>query len=351
MDIKDIIQEHHVNHMGFGMFNNKSYYGYKSSILKSGICKYYRRHLFDKYEWCVVEMMLFGIEEQGNKLVTNVWNRLNILIMEEIVCDEIDKICSLICLLGNIKTSNCLIEKIGYILKFCEISKICKKGRICSYINNWWKYTDTDLLVCDDMEIDKVLKYKKKEDSDELLKLGEKLIYSIENRDENIVGVMNKMFNLEGKYGRRYRRSDGVYLFWEIVQSYIKNKQIMKMFDFAFSNFNRKSMKERRYFGIWIGVIMWKCNFEEEQEDQKDIVEIKINRDEVIEYLKKRKNMKIDDDFVVRDYHVNRKFGLKKFGLVGSLVINEDLSLLKEKGELYKKFYVEMKGEEEKGNL
>ena len=238
---------------------------------------------------CVVEMMLFGIEEQGNKLVTNVWNRLNILIMEEIVCDEIDKICSLICLLGNIKTSNCLIEKICYILKFCEISKICKKGRICSYINNWWKYTDTDLLVCDDMEIDKVLKYKKKEDSDELLKLGEKLIYSIENRDENIVGVMNKMFNLEGKYGRRYRRSDGVYLFWEIVQSYIKNKQIMKMFDFAFSNFNRKSMKERRYFGIWIGVIMWKCNFEEEQEDQKDIVEIKINRDEVIEYLKKKK--------------------------------------------------------------
>ena len=61
--------------------------------------------------------------------------------------------------------------------------------------------------------------------------------------------------------------------------------------------------------------------------------------------------MKIDYDFVVRDYHVNRKFGLKKFGLVGSLVINEDLSLLKEKGELYKKFYVEMKGEEEKGNL
>jgi len=30
--------------------------------LKSGICKYYRRKKFDKFEWCVIEMMLFGLK-------------------------------------------------------------------------------------------------------------------------------------------------------------------------------------------------------------------------------------------------------------------------------------------------
>ena len=53
--------------------------------------------------------------------------------------------------------------------------------------------------------------------------------------------------------------------------------------------------------------------------------------------------MTINDDYVVKDYHVNKKHGLKKFGEVGSLVIEEDLSLLGEKGEEMKKLYVDVK--------
>ena len=66
--------------MKCGMFNNKSYWGKKSSVLKSGICKYYRREMFDKFEWCVVEMMLFGFKTKA--LVTNLVHRLEILLME-----------------------------------------------------------------------------------------------------------------------------------------------------------------------------------------------------------------------------------------------------------------------------
>ena len=68
--------------MKFGIFNNESYYGYSSKELKSGVCKYYRREMFDKFEWCVMEMMSFGIDERGKSLVSNIINRLKILIME-----------------------------------------------------------------------------------------------------------------------------------------------------------------------------------------------------------------------------------------------------------------------------
>ena len=43
---------------------------------------------------------------------------------------------------------------------------------------------------------------------------------------------------------------------------------------------------------------------------------------------------------------MNKKHGLKKFGEVGSLVIEEDLSLLGEKGEEMRKLYVDVKAEQ-----
>ena len=63
-------------------FNNVSEHGYKSSILKSGICKYTRRNEKDKMRWCVMEMALFANHPKGQGLVTNLINRLKILIME-----------------------------------------------------------------------------------------------------------------------------------------------------------------------------------------------------------------------------------------------------------------------------
>ena len=87
--------------MKCGMFNNKSYFGYKSSVLKSGICKYYRRELFYKFEWCVVEMMIMG--NRNKAVMTNILNRLKILVMEEIVFDEINVMVNCINLLNMIE--------------------------------------------------------------------------------------------------------------------------------------------------------------------------------------------------------------------------------------------------------
>ena len=77
-----------ISGMKCGMFNNSSYWGYRSSVLKSGVCKYFRRELFDKFEWCVMEMMIFGLKNVG--MMTNIINRMKILIFEEIVVNEIE---------------------------------------------------------------------------------------------------------------------------------------------------------------------------------------------------------------------------------------------------------------------
>ena len=60
-----------------GVFNNRSYNGFKGSFIKSGICKYTRRSVFDKLEYCIVEMTIFGIKSKP--LFTNLLNRLKIL--------------------------------------------------------------------------------------------------------------------------------------------------------------------------------------------------------------------------------------------------------------------------------
>ena len=57
-----------VEEMSYGMFNNRGYYGYSSKVLKSGICKYIRRGVYDKFTWCVMEMALFHKHEKGKGL-------------------------------------------------------------------------------------------------------------------------------------------------------------------------------------------------------------------------------------------------------------------------------------------
>ena len=65
------------------------------------------------------------------------------------------------------------------------------------------------------------------------------------------------MYIIDGKMGIRDRRSDGIYLFWEIVSDiYGENDKFMHIYRFCKDRFYRKSMKERKYFGVWIGMFV-----------------------------------------------------------------------------------------------
>ena len=105
--------------------------------------------------------------------------------------------------------------------------------------------------------MEKVRKFAKKGDTNEVLKLGALLIKYIEDKDERMFNIYMKMIKIE-KVGRRYRRTDGIYLFMEIMESYfVKDVNTRLVFDFTLDMITRKAMKERFYFGVWLGIMVW----------------------------------------------------------------------------------------------
>lgn len=329
----EYLDEYRINDMKIGMFNNKSYFGKSSKVLKSGVCKYMRRGIFDKLEWCIIEMMVFGLRKKA--LMSNIINRLKILVMEEIICSDINLIVELIDRLDKIEINDEWNKKIEYILEFCDILKFCKKGRICSYLNCWYRYNNGNYDL-DNVVFDKILKYKKKNDSDELLKYGELLINFIENRDEMIVDIYNKLFNYS-KCGRRYNRNDGIYLFWEIIEDIFKNNEnFIKIFEFSKKIFYNKNLKERRAFGVWICLFI--INYD--RIDWNEKFTHNFNNVCLCDYFNNRSDIDIDD-FVVNDMHVSKKYNKGDFVNNGGYVENEILDDLFDNGIKYRDFYKE----------
>jgi len=202
-------------------------------------------------------------------------------------------------------------------------------------VNNWYRHKE---YISNNLQLDKVLKYKREGDSDELLKLGEDLIHKLENSDESIFLIFNEMMKISDNCGLRYRRREGVYLWFEILKDYMWPKQLESVYDFSLQMFMRRGMKERPAFGIWLGFIALKRD--DLDYSVKDYT--KHNSENFDEYRKHMTKIEMDD-YVVNDYHVNKGFGLGKFAEEGALVVDEDLSLLGEKGEEYKRYYIEMK--------
>ena len=313
-------------------FNNCSEHGYSANILKSGICKYFRRGEAEKFTWSILEMSLFHDHPKGAGLITNLINRLKILLMEDLSLGEVY-------IIGE---GNRILDEYDkdrnqrhLLLDFCDLVMKGKRNRITSYVNNWYRYKE---YITNDLQLDKVLKYKREGDSEELLKLGEDLIYKLENSDESIFLIFNEMMKISDNCGLRYRRREGVYLWFEILKDYMWPKQLESVYDFALQMFMRRGMKERPAFGIWLGFIALKRDYLDYS--VKDYT--KHNSENFDEYRKHMTKIEMDD-YVVNDYHVNKGFGLGKFAEEGALVVDEDLSLLGEKGEEYKRYYIEMK--------
>ena len=313
-------------------FNNTSEHGYSANILKSGICKYFRRGEAEKFTWCVMEMSIFQDHPKGGGLITNLINRLKILLMEDLSLGEVYIIGECSRLLDEYDKNR---DQRHLLLDFCDLVMKGKRNRITSYVNNWYRNKTYDKK---DISLDKVLKYKREEDTDELLKLGEDLIHKLEDGDESIFLIFNEMMKITDKCGLRYRRREGVYLWFEILKDYMWPAELNDVYNFALQMFMRRGMKERPAFGIWLGFIALKRD-NLDYSVKEYVKHIPENFDEY------RKNMtKIEiDDYVINDYHINKNFGLGKFAEIGAFVKDEDLSLLGDKGSQYKEYYIEMK--------
>ena len=319
-------------------FNNRSNHGYKSSILKSGICKYYRRDEPERFTWCVMEMSLFHTCEKGNTIITNLINRLKILLMEDISPMEIIPISKGIEILNEYEMNR---DKPELLLDFCNMVLHLKRNRSVSYINNWWRETSIELELQEPSGKSK--KYKKPNDTDELMLLGDNLIHYLETNDERIFDIYNKMYKME-PMGLRFRRKDAVYLYWEIIADYIicdkssyQASRCKCIYDFALQMFHKKNMTERSAFAIWIGVIVWKTN----HLSYEDKIIKSCSKEDCDKYYESMETLEIDD-YVINDYHVNRGHGLGHFAENGAFVKNEDLSFLDNPNE-YKQLYIDVK--------
>mgnify|MGYP003970062667 FL=1 len=313
-------------------FNNCSERGYSGTILKSGICKYFRRGEKDKFKWCVMEMSLFHDHPKGSGLITNLINRLKILLMEDLSCKEIYIISKCSEILDEYDKDR---SKRYLLLNFCDLVMKGSRNRIVSYVNCW--YRDKEFIL-KDISLDKIKKYKREGDSNELLLLGENLIDKLEKGDESIFQIFNEMMKIKDNNGIRFRRKEAVYLWFEILKDYMWPKQLEKVYDFCLQMFMRKGMKERPAFGIWLGLICLKRD--DLDYSEKDYQ--KLNPEDFNEYREKMIKIEIDD-YVINDYHVNKGFGLGKFAEEGAYVKDEEFSLLGDKGSEYKDYYIQMK--------
>jgi len=144
---------------------------------------------------------------------------------------------------------------------------------------------------------------------------------------------------MKEKAGRRYRRSDPVYVWWEMIEDIVNTSlPVLKpIFDFAIQMFFRKNMTERPAFGVWMGLMIWRYDRLDYSEKSSHVYSVK----DVDDYYRDMKPLVLDE-YVVKDYHVNKSYGLGSFAKNGAYVKDEDLSLLDEP-QKYIENYIQMK--------
>jgi len=313
-------------------FNNSSIHGYKSSVLKSGICKYIRRNEPDKFKWCVMEMSQFNEHPNGKGLVTNLINRLKIVLMEEISFHETVISSFLILVLDMYDKHRSDYRLLN---SFCDIVFLAKRNRCVSYQNAWWKYEN---FVYVKHDIDKVVTFKKKGDSDEFLLVGENLIYFVEQKDERMFSCYNRLIHC-GNQGVRWRRRDPVYLWFEILETYMNTDDLKYIFTFSLEQFHKKGMTERYAFGVWIGMMVWK---RDHLTTSQEGIPYELTTKEVTDQYIQTMPHLIIDDYVINDHHVNGTYGLGHFAMNGAYVKDEYLDLLDD-ASIKKQWYIKEK--------
>ena len=203
-------------------FNNRGYNGYSRKVLLSGICKYYRREYTEKFVWCVIEMLLFKYHEKGIGLVTNVLNRLRILIMEEILfCNKVHRIIEMIQLIEHTDHRNISIETLFQrVLSFCKLVSKRPKSRGVSYYRSWYKYENEGGLTDADIDENEI-------DYDELDAAMDTFLLRLNPKD-----IMDTMNHIKTKYG-----SFNVY--FDSIGFYENDRQRLKT---ALSIYNSSSL-------------------------------------------------------------------------------------------------------------
>jgi hypothetical protein len=276
-----------------------------------------------------MEMAHFNEHPKGQGLVTNLINRLKILIMEELSFHE-TVISSYLIMILDMYDKDRSDYRLLY--SFCDIVFEAKRNRCVTYQNSWWRYEEFEL---EDIPLDHVLTYKTTRDSDEFLQIGEHLIQFVKAKDERMFGCFMKLGKM-GDQGLRWRRKDAAYIWFQVLEPYMDTGDLKCIFQFALKQFQKKAMTERYAFAVWIGLLVWKRDTLTHSDE--GIPYALSSSSEAERYMMEMTTLPMDG-YVVNDYHVNKSWGLGSFAENGAFVKDEYMDLLDD-GTNKKYFYI-----------
>tara|TARA_B100001142_G_scaffold273345_1_gene280809 strand:- start:7463 stop:9520 length:2058 start_codon:yes stop_codon:yes gene_type:complete len=328
-------------------FSSRTWFGHKLDKVKSGIQKYLRRREEKKMLWCIAEIYLFEVfaekknEKRATKgIITNMINRLIIMLDEEMLFDETEKYLVIRKYFENFEKSD--RKNFMDIVIAAKILVNARELRRNSDIRSFWDYNVRDL--------------EEAEESDEVY--FKKFKECFERKDHECFKWMFKIFN-RGAVGdkTRFRRKENIYMIWEYLFNLKKIKEspiLKKCLEYKLEDFYKKNRKERFIFlsasidialhseakdkGSWGSTDNFKIinNLKKEYDDRYSNHEMILR-----EIFEDRIDLEFDDYVIDMHCSEGRKLGKNKkdFKTEGGLVINEDKEyFVKEWRDVYNSF-------------
>lgn len=319
--------------------NSRSFSGYPLDELKSGLQKYLRRDEIGKMVWCMEELFLFGVlgktdseRKTGNAILSNLINRLIVMMDEEMLFIEVERYLLMREYLEKFENGG--RKEVKYLRLLCEILNEGKKCRRNSYGRSYWCHRLQNEVV--------------EEKSDK--EYFENFVECFEAGKEEWAIWMFRILNggkCDGK--KRFRRSENIYMIWEYLfhlEKVKKDENLKKVLEYKLKEFFKKDRKERFIFLYsCVDLCMY---FDGDWKDIRGEYDLSLKvLDEVYRYdevdLEKREKIQLDDYVVDVHTSAGKKLGKGKedFKEVGCLVVNENREFLREE---WKDFYVNFTG-------
>ena len=345
-------------------FSSISKSGYKLDILKSALQKYLRRREVDKMLWCLSEIYLFKkyanseAEKKACKgIITNVMNRLIIMMDEEMLFAEVDKYMQCMKWIKLFDEGN--REDFKLLVKVCKTMVGARLLRLNSDIYSyWWRGAGVYKVVkIEETEIeDDVYEicnrlYSKEEEESEIWEKERtnvmRFISTFRKSDTSCYYWAHAMFNSDVKGKSRFRRKDCVYIIWEYLFEVIGSDERLKAcLQMKLEQFFVKTRLEKH---IWLSSAITIVMNRDKLNIKKEEWNIEVNDEEVEGLFENREKMKIDDYAIDMHCSEGRRMGKKKaeFAMVGCVVVNEDKEYYNEE---WRNLYCDLKVNAEKYN-
>ena len=315
------------------VFGCKTFFGYKLDIIKSGIQKYLRRRKLDEMIWCVVEMDLFSnIDDEKSKksIRTNLMNRLIVMLDEELCfCDWSDFLkCYNLLESWNNEGRNDPKK----LITFCNIIVKSEMLRLASDVNAYYRNGVSDQMRTElTSEIpERLKKYIKPKDDDEIVKLFVKFVELFEKGDDSYFyysqSIYAKKINGQTRNILGKRKRGGEYILWEYLLDRCDNLPYLKLcLEKKLKEFFVRNRKERHIFLINSLLLVYnKSKIDWNSEKMKINDNVLCN--DLSKYYDNRTQLFFDDYVIDMHTSAGRRKGKskKEFALEGSLVVDEN---------------------------